>query len=808
MHPSSRRLIALFSLLVVPLLLLALACGSDEPETEEPAQVATSAPSGAGGQPTTAPATSAPSQPADTPVPASPDNPFVIGVMESVTGPGETYGTVAVQAKEMAVEEINAAGGINGRELKLIVEDSKCAAQDAITAYNKLTDVDGVKIILGTSCSGAMLGAAPLAEDDGVVLFSGLATNPDIANAGDYIFRTSMSDEQVGIDTGNVMWADGARTVATITEATDYAEGVRRTSVVQFEKLGGTVVGEERYASDITDFRSQLTKLTGDNPDAIHIASQSEVTGGTIIKQLRELGYDGPIYSEIVPVGATALEIAGDAATGVKAILAVIDPANAKGQEVLSNFRERYDYLTLAWYIGSAYDDVYIAAECLKRTNDDQDADGFRDCLYDISWSGAIGDNYSFDENGEVVGLANVVIEVLPASERDDDNLGYKVLGPAPNEAMAMGTAAPVSDEPFVIGAMDALTGVGESYGNPIQQAKLLAVEEINAAGGINGRMLEIVFEDSKCAAADSITAYNKLTDVDGVKIILGTTCSGAMLGAAPLAEREGVILLSASATSPDIATAGDYIFRTAINDLQLGIDIGNTMWVDGVRNLATITESTDYAEGARRTSVARFEELGGTVVASEAYATETIDFRSQVTKLINENPDAILLTAQGEVSGGTIMKQARELGYTGPMYSEVVPTQPDALSIAGDAATGLKAVVPDEDLSTTAGTDFLTNFEARYGYVAPLPWFQGSAYDDVYIAAECLRQTGDDQNSDGFRDCLYGLTFSGAIGDNYSFDSNGDVAGLSNAVVEVLPTSERTEENRGKKRLGPAPTP
>ena len=371
-----------------------------------------------------------------------------------------------------------------------------------------------------------------------------------------------------------------------------------------------------------------------------------------------------------------------------------------------------------------------------------------------------------------------------------------------------MGAAAPVSDEPFVIGAMDALTGVAESYGNPIQQAKLLAVEEINAAGGINGRMLEIVFEDSKCAAADAITAYNKLTDVDGVKIILGTTCSGAMLGAAPIAEQEGVILLSASATSPDIANAGDYIFRTAINDLQLGIDIGNTLWVDGVRKLATITESTDYAEGARRTSVARFEELGGTVAAAEAYATDTIDFRSQLTKLINENPDAILLAAQGEGSGGTILKQARELGYTGPMYSEVVPTQPDSLDIAGDAATGLKAVVPDEDLQTNTGKDFLANFEARFGNVAPLRWFQGSAYDDVYIAAECLRQTGDDQDADGFRDCLSNLTFSGAIGDNYSFDEYGDVAGLSNVVVEVLPVAERTDENLGKRRLGPAPTP
>ena len=312
MQAISWKLIVLATLLMV-LALAVMACGSDETATPVAETEATTPPAaGTPAAPTGATTEPSPTdQSAPTAMAPSSDNPFIIGVMESITGPGETYGNVAVQAKEMAVDEINAAGGINGRELKLVVEDSKCAAQDAITAYNKLTDVDGVKIILGTSCSGAMLGAAPLAEADGVVLFSGLATNPDIANEGDYIFRTAMSDQQVGIDTGNVMWADGARTVSTITEATDYAEGVRRTSVAQFEKLGGTVAAEERYASDITDFRTQLTKLINANPDALHIAAQSEFTGGTIIKQLRELGYDGPIYSEIVPVGATALEIAG-----------------------------------------------------------------------------------------------------------------------------------------------------------------------------------------------------------------------------------------------------------------------------------------------------------------------------------------------------------------------------------------------------------------------------------------------------------------------------------------------------------------
>ena len=361
------------------------------------------------------------------------EDPYRIGVMESLTGAGETYGTVANRAKQMAADEINEAGGINGRKLELVVEDSQCTAQDAIAAYNKLTDVDGVKIILGTSCSGAMLGAAPLAEADGVILFSGLASNPDIAKAGDYIFRTQISDIQVGIDTGNTLWADGIRTLATITEATDYSEGVRRTSVAQFEERGGMVVAEERYASDVTDFRSQLSKLFEAEPDALHLAPQSEFSAGAIVKQARELGYDGPIYAETISVGTTALEIAGDAVTGMKAITADLDPDNEKAQEVLANFRERYNYVTLPWHLGSAYDDVYIAAECLRKTGDDQDADGFRDCMYEITWSGAIGHDYSFDSDGEVVGLSRVVVEVLPAAERTADRK-YKVLGPAPRE--------------------------------------------------------------------------------------------------------------------------------------------------------------------------------------------------------------------------------------------------------------------------------------------------------------------------------------------------------------------------------------
>ena len=810
MRKSIRWIVSLA--LIGALALAVAACGDGGTDAADPsptsAPPAAPAPTAAAPAPTAMAETPAPAPAA--PAPAS-DEPFRIGVMESLTGPGETYGTVAVQAKEMAADEINAAGGIGGRMIELVTEDSKCSAQDAIAAYRKLTSVDGVKIILGTSCSGAMLGAAPLAEDDGVILFSGLATNPDIANAGEYIFRTAMSDALVGVDTANTLWADSVRALATITEATDYAEGVRRVTVESFAALGGTLAAEERYASDVTDFRSQLSKLLSAEPDAIHIAAQSEFAGGTIVKQARELGYEGPLYSEVVPIGATALEIAGDAATGLKAITADLDPNNSAAEELKTKFRARYNYLTLPWYMGSAYDDVYIAAECLKQTGDDQDADGFRDCMHGVTWSGAIGDNYSFDENGEVVGLANVVVEVLPLAERTEDNSGYKVLGQAPIGAPSGGTMNEPSSggagEPFVIGVMESLTGAGETYGTVAVQAKQMALDEINAAGGVDGRRLEFVVEDSKCAAQDAITAYNKLTNVDGVKIILGTSCSGAMLGAAPLAESDGVILFSGLASNPDIANAGDYIFRTQISDTQVGIDTGNTLWADGIRRLATITEATDYAEGVRRTSVAQFEQNGGEVVAVERYSSDTTDFRSQLSKLLGANPDAIHVAPQSEFSAGTIFKQARELGYDGPMYAETVAMGTTSLEVAGDAATGVKAITADLDPNNPKAQETLAKFLARYNYIT-LPWHMGSAYDDVYIAAECLSRTGDDQDADGFRDCMYEITWSGAIGDNYSFDEDGEVVGLSRVVVEVLPPSERDEQNHGYRVLGPAPRP
>lgn len=135
---------------------------------------------------------------------------------------------------------------------------------------------------------------------------------------------------------------------------------------------------------------------------------------------------------EISPVGSTGLNVAGDAATGVKGIVPALDPGNSKANEFLDRFKDRYDDLTLQWFMGSAYDTVYITAACLEQTNDDEDTAGFRDCLYNMpAYDGVIG-TYTFDGKGEVVGLSNTVVEVLPVAEGTRENSGWKVLGPAP----------------------------------------------------------------------------------------------------------------------------------------------------------------------------------------------------------------------------------------------------------------------------------------------------------------------------------------------------------------------------------------
>ncbi len=342
------------------------------------------------------------------------------------------------------------------------------------------------------------------------------------------------------------------------------------------------------------------------------------------------------------------------------------------------------------------------------------------------------------------------------------------------------------SEEPIRIGFVAPLTGDLASYGQGEKAAVEMAVQEINAARGINGRLLEIIYEDGKCAGKEAVAAAQKLINVDGVKIILGGACSGETLSIAPLAEENEVILFSAFSTSPDITQAGDYVFRNAPSDLDGGKYGAEMMFDDRHRKIAILSENTDYNQGIRKVLIQRFKELGGEIVADEVYEMEMKDYRTHLAKIKENKPDAVFFNPQSGVSGGLTVKQADELGITVPYYGIVAFSSGDALASAGAALNGLKFVdAPGLSEDNEKAVAFLEKYLSEY--TKPASDYQvGARYDSVHILAEAIESCGEVQTS-CIRNYLYNLLeYDGVIG-KYRFDRNGDLIGIKYIIKKVV---------------------
>src|SRR3989344_3957989 len=257
-----------------------------------------------------------------------------------------------------------------------------------------------------------------------------------------------------------------------------------------------------------------------------------------------------------------------------------------------------------------------------------------------------------------LAGLAALVILMIGCTPVAQN--GVPDVRPANGETETSGEPdAQATTETVKLGLMLPLSGDATAYGNPIRTAAFIAADEINAKGGINGKMIEFVTEDSKCSPKDGASAAQKLVNVDKTKVIIGGACSGETLGAAPIAEAAKVVLISPSATSPDITTAGDFVFRLAPSDAYAGIVASEHAFSEmNARKAAIISETSDYAQGLRKVFKENFAKMGGTVVADETYNPEDSDFRSQITKVKASNPDMIYLVPQTDTKGILLIRQ------------------------------------------------------------------------------------------------------------------------------------------------------
>ncbi|MBM2817656.1 MAG: Extracellular ligand-binding receptor [Parcubacteria group bacterium] len=218
-------------------------------------------------------------------------------------------------------------------------------------------------------------------------------------------------------------------------------------------------------------------------------------------------------------------------------------------------------------------------------------------------------------------------------------------------------SSQPATKEPIKIGVILPLTGDAATIGESLKNTITIAIEEINGSGGVENRLLEMIYEDGKCGGLASASAAQKLINIDKVKFIIGGACSGETLGSAPIAESSKVVLLSPVSSSPDITNAGDYVFRNFASDASSGNEIAEAIIDIGHKKVAVISEQTDYSQALRKVFEKRFTELSGTITTSETYTTNTRDFRTQLTKIKNTLPDAIYLVPQTPQSGEILLK-------------------------------------------------------------------------------------------------------------------------------------------------------
>lgn len=312
---------------------------------------------------------------------------------------------------------------------------------------------------------------------------------------------------------------------------------------------------------------------------------------------------------------------------------------------------------------------------------------------------------------------------------------GCRPAGPPP---AAAGSAGPIR-----IGEFSSLTGREAGLGQYTHMGVQLALEEINAAGGVLGRPLELVAEDTRSQAGESATAVHKLIQRDRVAAIIGESASGRCLEGAPIAQKAGVPVVSPAATNPKVTEVGDCIFRVCFTDPFQGTLMARfareTLKVRRVGLLVDVAAT--YSVGLASFFRERFQAEGGTIVAEQRFSGGDKDFRAQLTALKAAGVEAIFAPSYyGD--GGLILRQARQLDFTGPMLGGDGWEAPELVQIGGPAADGAFFPVHFslEDPAERS-KEFLRRFEARFG--RPPTGVSALGYDALQLIADAIRRAG-----------------------------------------------------------------
>ena len=271
--------------------------------------------------------------------------------------------------------------------------------------------------------------------------------------------------------------------------------------------------------------------------------------------------------------------------------------------------------------------------------------------------------------------------------------LSFGLLGCPPKEGGGTATGASGGGD-ILVGEYGSMTGGQATFGQSTHNGIMMAADEVNAAGGINGRKIKVLSEDDQSKPEEAPNAVQKLISQNNVMAIIGEVASSASIAAAPICQLNKVPMITPSSTNDEVTRKGDYIFRICFTDSYQGEyqAVFADQWcsMNGKpKSMAMLTDvKSDYSQGLKKVVTAKFTALGGKVVGTQGYAQGDADFRSQLTALKATNPSIIYVPGY-YTDIGQIAIQARDLGITVPLLGGDGWESPRLIEIGGKSLEG-----------------------------------------------------------------------------------------------------------------------
>jgi branched-chain amino acid transport system substrate-binding protein len=306
------------------------------------------------------------------------------------------------------------------------------------------------------------------------------------------------------------------------------------------------------------------------------------------------------------------------------------------------------------------------------------------------------------------------------------------------------GAAANARADDIVIGSLVPMTGDLQAYGQDILNGSTLAVEEINAAGGVLGRSLALAVGDTQTKPQAGVDTAQKLVALEGAVALVGALSSGVTIPiASSVSKPNRVVQISNASTSPVITTLDDddFLFRTIPSDAFQGIALGQVVYESGLENVATLYINNDYGEGLALSFKSAFEALGGVNSAVLPYEPNNASYRGELAAAAREGAVALLLIGYPE-NGVIILRQALEEGYFSRFIFTDGMKSPKIIEAIGSYLDGSIGTNPQAMEGSQTTAHFMDAYEARFGYPVLVP-FVDSAYDAVYLLALAMEAAG-----------------------------------------------------------------